>query len=62
MTDATELMPPFDGPRSNPTLFGIAEGLSALFPVTERADDSARAATGVGCVERDDDAERARAA
>ena len=62
MTDATDLMPPRDGPRSNPTLFGIAEGLSALFPLSKRADTAARKPSDVDGAERDGDAERPRAA
>ncbi|UMY15813.1 hypothetical protein MMB17_13800 [Methylobacterium organophilum] len=33
MLHAHSLLPPMAGPRSNPVLFGIADGLAKLFPV-----------------------------
>lgn len=35
MTETTTLLPPMTGPMANPLLFGVAAGLSALFPLSE---------------------------
>ena len=50
MIDTTVLQPPCEGPRSNPLLFGVAEALTALIPLTDRTRPGATAAP-----RRDDD-------
>ncbi len=43
MIDTVHLLPPGLGPRANPLLFGVSEGLMRLFPlpVADQADGAA---------------------
>lgn len=35
MIDSTFLLPPGSGPRTNPVVFGVSEGLAHLLPLPE---------------------------
>lgn len=48
MIDTARLVPPGYGPKANPLLFGVSEGLSRLFPLPEAGPAPARQGSAQG--------------